>query len=481
MKFREWLIESTTPTEIPADIPVPEEAKVISRVLKRIHGPSTGVYMVGGAVRDYLFAIYHGGGAQNYKPKDVDLTTNLSEKQILDALRTTYAEQQKIKVKEKTSVATFGVVFVSVNNSQTIEVAPFRKDIGGNGRQPDAVERGTMYDDAMRRDFTVNNLYYDFDRKLIIDPNPNSQGVTDIKNKVIKTVGSPYDRFEEDKLRVLRFMRFFSRFNSGDIMQFIDRETLGAIKQYQPLQSFGITPERILDEFTKGIKSAQNTAQFLKNYESLGLLESVFPGLNVSTQDITRIGNSKNIKAIYAVLLRQNNNAVKTLESLKYPLWVSEGVQFLIDLMSFDHSSAITTLKRRGKEKEKLDGFLSKKDQLKKDMLNKMPEHEFEDWFAERKKEFINDQDLQEFLSMTYGIISPELAQRIKHLIGYKFEMPKFDDLPDKTLKGAAIGSALNNIALNRYGQSWADYQNSNPQATATDSSPQRNVPGIQS
>lgn len=454
MNFRQWLIESTTPTKIQANIPVPPEARVISKVLKA-YDSRAEVYMVGGAVRDYLFALHHGGGVANYKPKDVDLTTNLSEEEILTALRTPLAQQNDIRVKEKESVDTFGVVFVTVGKSPTMEVAPFRKDIGGTGRRPDAVERGTMYDDAMRRDFTINNLYYDFDRGVIVDLNPNAQGIKDVQEgPIIRPVGNPFDRFNEDKLRVLRMMRFFSRFNPGRIGQFLDTQTLQAVEQFKDLQAHGITPERILDEFLKGIQSSQDTSMFLQNYADLDLFPAVFPGMTVYVQDIPRIGNSKNAKVIYAILLRGNPGVAKKLNALKYPVPINEGVQFLIDLMVFNPEQ-------------------SPNPQVAVYNMLKMKER-----LGKMQPPAITNKDLQELVQVGHGLVN---TSRIQHLLGYQPLQVSGEELMRQGYRGADIGKRQKELGHLHYGQSWGDFSKANPQATPTAFYPQKNLPGTQS
>ena len=339
-------LEAAEPTTIPAHIPIDKNVHILSDALKQ--GDSNiKVYVVGGAVRDYLYHIHHGDSTSTYKPKDIDLTTNLSEPEILEKLRSRYAIEKGIKVKEKESVDTFGVVFATVNH-ENYEIAPFRKDIGGSdGRRPDAVERGTIHDDAMRRDLTINNLYYDFDRNIILDFNPNGQGIKDIKERNVRSVGNPSERFAEDKLRVLRIVRFFSRFNAGDIIDNLDAKHKQAIENYKSLQ--GITPERIEMEFLSGIKQSLYTAGFLQSLASLNLLERILPNLNIDTQDIGKIGNLKNAKVVLAWLLRNNENVDKKLNALKYPSNISEGVQLLIDSIKFNDDQAYAMLKRRDK------------------------------------------------------------------------------------------------------------------------------------
>jgi poly(A) polymerase len=297
-------------------------------------------------------------------------------------------------------------------------------------------------------------LYYDFDRGVIVDLNPDSQGIKDVKDgPIIRPVGNPYDRFNEDKLRILRLMRFFSRFNPGDITQFLDKQTLEAIQHYQPLYNHGITPERIMDEFfAKGIPSAQDTAQFLQNYANLGLFESVFPGMQVNTQDIARIGNSKNAKVIYAILLRGNGQVLNKLKNLKYPIWMFEGVQFLIDLMSFSFKS------------QDLVSLIKRKMRLQK-----------------MQPSAITDQDLQELMYMSQGLVSPEQIQRIEHLVGYQWQVPGGEELQKQGYKGAEIGARQSELGFQHYGKSWDDYVKAKSPANPTGLDPQRSPLGTQS
>jgi tRNA nucleotidyltransferase/poly(A) polymerase len=286
------------------------------------------VRIVGGAVRDFMMHKFHGDPNKQYKPKDIDLTTNLSEEEILRSLRQPEVKQLGVKVKEKESVDTFGVVFANVDGYD-FEIAPYRKDVGGGGRRPDEVERGTIQDDAMRRDLTMNNLYYDLDDEKIFDYNEDGQGIKDIKSMTARFVGDPADRMREDFLRIPRMVRFFSRFNPGDIMSHLDEKTLAAVKQYSDLP--GITPERIMQEFMSGIKSAKNTASFLKNYAQLGLLDTAFKG-HANKSGLDRLGNEKDPRVIFSELLRdmEPQQAEQLLKQLKYDSNLSSEVNLLM-------------------------------------------------------------------------------------------------------------------------------------------------------
>jgi tRNA nucleotidyltransferase/poly(A) polymerase len=350
--------------KIEASIPVPDQVRLIAKTLQR-DDPLAEVYVVGGAVRDYLYHQFHGDLKEPFKFKDVDTTTNLSEEEILKRLRSEEARKCGIRVKEKESVDTFGVVFVSVNGDGPYEVAPFRKDIGSSdGRRPDRVESGTIQEDAARRDLTINNLYYDFNKGEILDFNPEGQGVEDIKNKVVRTVGNPFERFAEDKLRILRMVRFFSRYNDGSIVATLNDLTLSAISCFRKLHNYsGMSHERVQTEFVAGIVQSINTASYLKNYRDLELFDAVFGDRPVDLAVIDRIDNIKSVRVILAMLLRIYDDDVgDILNALKWPNEVIDPVTFLIDAMNFNPENAVDVIKARdrrvikaGKKKMVLD------------------------------------------------------------------------------------------------------------------------------
>jgi tRNA nucleotidyltransferase/poly(A) polymerase len=439
--FRGFLeMAETQPTMMRADIPLGKDEpniRILSDSLKQ-GDPSVEVYVVGGAVRDYLYHVQHGKSGASYKPKDVDLTTNLSEPEILIRLRGPMAVRQGVSVKEKTSVDTFGVVFATVNG-ENYEIAPFRKDIGGSdGRRPDSVERGTIHDDAMRRDLTINNLYYDFDKRMILDFNPGGQGLKDIENRAVRCVGDPRARFAEDKLRVLRLVRFFSRFNPGDITGSLDPQHVAAIEQFKNLQ--GITPERIESEFISGIKQSLNTSGFLRSLAHLGLMDRVFPNMHVDIQGIDRLGNLKNPKVIMAWLLRNNQNIDKHLNALKYPSDISEPVQFLVNAMNLSHENAFATVKNRDKR-------------LLKGNVAGMQPHEID--AHNQATTAATQQDLNDLANV---VGDPAIAGKLNHLSSY--QPPKVDaqELMAQGMKGPAIGAEQSRRTGSHYQQSFQDY-----------------------
>lgn len=270
------------------------------------------VYLVGGCVRDFFLT--------GRTPKDFDLTTNLTEEQIILQLRSNFAKSKGIHVKEKQS-DTFGVVFVIINNT-TYEVAPFRQDIGSDGRRPEKTIPSDIYTDAMRRDFTINNLYFCLDNNEILDFNADSQGYNDIQQKIIRPVGDPERRFDEDKLRVLRFARFYSRFNyeAMNISSNEYREVANLISEYYAdLRSHRISNERIQDEFVKGVAQSLNTSNYLSTLFNLGLMKNIFKGIPVKSVNFPKIDNTKMLETVlYLSLDMQSSTSFHLLHMYKF-------------------------------------------------------------------------------------------------------------------------------------------------------------------
>ena len=168
---------------------IPDEPLVIPDAVRKVHDRITGAghrsVLAGGAVRDNLLGL---------EPKDFDLATSAHPDQI-DALF------------EKTVLvgAQFGVVRVLVDDVE-VEVATFRADIGiADGRHPESVRFTDEKEDALRRDFTINGLFWDLDREEVVD---HVGGIADLQTGVIRAIGDPGERFVEDRLRMLRGVRF---------------------------------------------------------------------------------------------------------------------------------------------------------------------------------------------------------------------------------------------------------------------------------
>ncbi|MDZ4205620.1 MAG: hypothetical protein U1C12_00160, partial [Patescibacteria group bacterium] len=210
---------------------IPEEVKDISRVLS-VAGFEN--FLVGGCVRDLIRKTLH---SELVEPKDWDIATNAKPEEIIKFFPKTFYENE---------YGTVGVVNEQTNDKtlKVVEVTPYRLESGySDFRRPDSVEWGkTIQDDLARRDFSMNALAYNIETEELLDP---FQGIADIEKKLIRTVGSPEERFGEDALRMFRAIRLASELNFA-----IEHETQMAITKHAELLEH-ISRERVRDEFTK--------------------------------------------------------------------------------------------------------------------------------------------------------------------------------------------------------------------------------------
>jgi poly(A) polymerase len=164
-----------------------QQAVEIVRKLKR---EGFEAYFVGGCVRDFI---------RNVPPDDFDIVTSAHPEQVMAIFPRTVAVGAK-----------FGVVAVIIG-SHPYEVATFRSDdVYIDGRRPSGVHFSTSLEDVLRRDFTVNGLLMNPETKEVID---HVGGLDDIEKKIIRTIGDPDKRFNEDYLRILRSVRFAANLN----------------------------------------------------------------------------------------------------------------------------------------------------------------------------------------------------------------------------------------------------------------------------
>lgn len=218
-------------------------------IIKVLKKAGHEAYWAGGCVRDMLLGI---------KPKDFDIVTSAKPEEIEKLLEHTIPVGKK-----------FGVI-LAVKGGHTFEVATFRSDAGySDGRRPDAVQFTNAQEDAKRRDFTINALFYDPIKDRIFD---YVGGQKDMQDRLIRFIGKPDDRIREDHLRILRAVRFK---NSYD-MQY-HPETYLAIKKHVKLTK-KIARERIADELNKMI-IGKNAGRAFEELFEIGALEIIMPEL----------------------------------------------------------------------------------------------------------------------------------------------------------------------------------------------------------
>ena len=230
----------------------------IKKTLKALSDAGFESYVVGGAVRDTLRGV---------PVHDYDVTTSALPDQTKAAM-----EQAGFKTIIDTSARYGTVVFINPGvPEEKIEITTFRSDNGySDCRHPDSVRfTASVMEDAARRDFTVNALYMDAEGNIT---DPNGGGEADIKEGIIRAVGDPVRRFEEDALRILRAVRFEAQTGFT-----IEENTASAMKKTKELLK-NISSERIFSEFT-GIVTAANGPMAIRH--NLEVISVIIPELLV--------------------------------------------------------------------------------------------------------------------------------------------------------------------------------------------------------
>ncbi len=217
-------------------------------ILNKIRSAGFTAYFAGGAVRDRLLG---------RTPKDYDIATNALPEQIEELFEKTVAVGKA-----------FGVIMVVQNGIET-EVATFREDAGyQDGRRPDSVHFCGAEEDAKRRDFTINGMFYDPVSDEVID---YVGGKADLEKKIIRAIGDPERRFAEDHLRMLRAVRFAHTLGFS-----IDPDTRKAIQNHAANLA-KISVERIENEFSRTLVESLRPGDALRELVDLGLMEQIIP------------------------------------------------------------------------------------------------------------------------------------------------------------------------------------------------------------
>lgn len=260
-------------TIINRTMPLPSS---VEYVLSRLKENGYQAYVVGGAVRDFLMG---------KTPHDYDLTSDALPSQISDVFKDFYQEHSGEK---------HGTIRVIVDH-KPIEITTFRCDEGYTDyRRPDNVEFvKDVYIDSKRRDFSINAFYYS--EGHIYDFH---EGLEDLNNKVIKTIGNPSTRFHEDALRILRAIRF-----SAKLGYEIESKTKTALLDCKEELNL-IAKERILTE----LKEISSTSNFFRN------VKEYFPIFKLIIPCLDKIGNS--IDDIYNFDIKSYGDYIASLSAL---------------------------------------------------------------------------------------------------------------------------------------------------------------------
>jgi len=242
----------------------PDVKQFATSLVQTLRGQGFQAYLVGGCVRDLLLG---------REPKDYDVATDATPEQVMRIFPETYAVG-----------AQFGVVLVPVpetdvanaGSGRVIEVATFRADIGySDGRHPDEVRFSRdPHEDVARRDFTINGMLLD----PLSGPVPGEVldfvgGSDDLEAGIVRTIGDPALRFGEDKLRMLRAIRFAARFEYA-----LEPATFASIQEMAE-QIRVVSRERVRDELTRMLSEGHARRAFLLLDDS-GLLRQVLPEIS---------------------------------------------------------------------------------------------------------------------------------------------------------------------------------------------------------
>ena len=223
--------------------------KTSIEIVKDLKSHGFEAFWAGGTVRDLLMG---------KTPQDYDIVTSAKPDQIENILEKTIPIGKK-----------FGVI-LAIKNGHHFEVATFRSDSSyTDGRRPDAVYFTNAKEDALRRDFTINGMFYDPITKKVFD---FVDGQEDLKNKILRFIGDPEERIKEDNLRILRAIRF----KNAMCLKYAP-QTFKAVKKNACLIT-NVSCERIRDELTK-ILMLPGREEALRELDRSGVLKYILPEL----------------------------------------------------------------------------------------------------------------------------------------------------------------------------------------------------------
>ncbi len=223
---------------------------VATRIVDKLQKAGHIAYFAGGWVRDFLLQV---------PSDDIDIATSASVQEISQLFSHTVP----------VGIA-FGILIV-IEEGHSFEIATFRKEKEYvDGRRPSSIERATPEEDAQRRDFTINGIFFDPIQEKLFD---FVEGQKDIAQGIIRAIGDPHQRFLEDRLRMMRAVRYSTRFHFP-----IECDTEQAILSHAQSLFPSVAIERVWQEFQKMAKSPR-FAEGILLLHKLSLLSVIFPSL----------------------------------------------------------------------------------------------------------------------------------------------------------------------------------------------------------
>lgn len=300
-------------------ITVPQEVLSICQALREAGHVA---YPVGGCVRDCLLGS---------EPSDWDVATSAPIEISLSVFKSMSEVREAVPTGDS-----FPVCRVKFVGGGEYEIATFRKD-HGTGKNTTSTY-GTIDDDVKRRDLTVNALFYDTEKNTVVDL---VGGCEDLNSRVIRFVGSPKDRIDEDRVRVLRAVRMASRFAFSFHPE--TREAIYALDIVGGEKSDRVPFERIFLEF---IKAEEQTRlyDYFSTLQGLELLQQLFPGLKLA-----EIKDAHGLCLTVASILVGNDPKkvyVTLVETCKWPIHLAKSIEFLITCLKFEGKDVSNYLKK---------------------------------------------------------------------------------------------------------------------------------------
>ncbi len=233
---------------IPADLIDRDAAKVLRRLKRNGHT----AYLVGGGVRDLLLG---------RKPKDFDVATSAHPQEV----RSLFGNCRIIGRR-------FRLAHILFSGGKIIETATFRRDPGANTGEPIRRDNvfGEPHEDALRRDFTINGLFYDIEQEAVID---YVGGVPDLEAQVVRMIGDPDIRLREDPVRILRALKFSARLDLG-----IDPDLYDSMRLHRTTLREASAP-RVLEEIFRLMRGGAAQRSIYLAWDT-GILAEILPELS---------------------------------------------------------------------------------------------------------------------------------------------------------------------------------------------------------
>ena len=231
-------------------------ARSAVRVCETLHKAGFDAYVVGGAVRDLLLGV---------APKDFDIATNATPEQVKSHFRRAIIIGRRFRLVH----VMFGAETIEVSTYRALQAADVATDAHGRVLTDNVF--GTQHEDAVRRDFTINAMYYDPQSETVLDYH---DGLKDIRRKRLRMIGDPEARYREDPVRLLRAVRISAKLGFE-----IDEATRAPIARLAELIE-NVPPARVFDEMLKLLMSGHSVACILR-LRAEGLHHGLLPMLDV--------------------------------------------------------------------------------------------------------------------------------------------------------------------------------------------------------